>query len=139
MPVDGGKRQAFRTQPITQSISHRHHTLIASPAGGQLRNGALFDNLPGLHQCNPVTNQFDFSKDVRVDKDRLALIRKLSTDVSDFHSSERIQAIRGLIEKDEVGIVNESLSEREPFIHSFREFRNAHVAPLPKVEALEPP
>ena len=55
-----------------------------------------------------------------------------------FSSSDGIQAICRLIEENEVGVVNERLRQSEPFIHSFRKFRNSYIAPLPEIKTLEP-
>src|SRR4029079_18714227 len=87
---------------------------------------------------NPITDQLDLGKDVRVDEYRFSRCGKFATYVPHFCPAQRIQAIRWFIQENETRMVNQRLRQRQPLIHTLRKLRDTRTGPLCKSQTFEP-
>ena len=60
-------------------------------------------------------------------KNGLAHCAKFTNDVHDGRSSKRVTTLKGFIENDEVGIIDQCMSNLHPLSHSFAVLANLFV------------
>src|SRR5581483_5951273 len=88
----------------------------------QLVNPTAGEQLPFDDDSDSITDHLHIWDDMRAEKHRLALIAQTQDQIADLFAPDRIQARHGLIENDQLGIVNESLRESDPLQHALRKF-----------------
>ena len=74
-----------------------------------------------------------------VQEDRPALCRFFLQQVADLPPSDRIDAVRRLVEQEDVGLVHQRGGQAEPLRHPFGELLDPHVGPVGEAHALEEP
>src|SRR5262249_22821007 len=67
-----------------------------------------------------VTNVFDVGKIVRREQDGFAGLFELLDEVFHFEGAERVEAGRGFVENDELGVIEQGLSEADAAGLAFR-------------------
>ncbi len=85
------------------------------------------DHSARSHEDHTIAGSFHFTQQVRVEKDRRAAIPQLLNDVPHEQSAQGIEAGSGLIEKHQLGIVDESLREPRPLRHPLAVFAQGPV------------
>ena len=86
---------------------------------GKRGNVALADHFAALEDGDAVTNKFDLAKQMRVQKNRLSFPLQLLQDLPDLAAADRVNAVGGLVKKDEFRIVQQSLRQADALLHPF--------------------
>ena len=88
---------------------------------------ARTDDLPLLDKDHGVASDFDFTEQVRIEENRGAALAFVADDVAHEVAAHGIQAGSGLVEKDQVGLMNKGLGEADPLHHAFGEAPEAAI------------
>jgi 4-hydroxy-3-polyprenylbenzoate decarboxylase len=71
------------------------------------------------HDGDPVADHFQFTEEVTVEEYGSPLVAELQEQITDFASSDGIDAVSWLIKNDDLGIIHHGLSEADPLEHAF--------------------
>ncbi len=86
-----------------------------------------------------AADQLDLREEMRVQEDRPALRRFFLQQVADLPPADRIDAVRRLVEQEDVGLVHERGGQAEPLRHPLGELLDPHIGPVGEADALEQP
>ena len=79
----------------------------------------LADDLPVLDERHAVAGDFDFRKQVRVEKHRRALALEVADNVAHQSAAHRVEARGRFVEEDQLGFVEERLRQPDALEHPF--------------------
>src|SRR5437867_5151946 len=85
----------------------------------QIGNAPFDLQLALMDDRHPIANRFDFAEFVRGEKDRLALVLQPLNDFAHLHAAKRVQAAGGLVQDQQVGIIDQRLSQTDALLHAF--------------------
>src|SRR6185436_11759840 len=71
-----------------------------------------------LHESHTIAGRFDFTEQVRIEKDGCALCAQLADDIANKEAAKRVQTRGRLIEKHQLRIVDQCLCEARTLEHS---------------------
>ena len=101
-----------------QALPRRQANHEGAPLPGQRIDVPFLDQFPRLQNPHPVTNQLHLAQQMRVQKNRLALVLELMQQIANFPPAHRVHAVGRLVEEDHFGIVEDRLSDAEPLFHA---------------------
>ena len=98
---------------------------------------ARADDFAVLDEHDGVTGDFDFAEKVGIEEHGGASFSLVANDVANEPAAHRVEAGCGLIEEDEFGLMDESLSEADALQHAFRKAAEAAVAMRGEADEIE--
>ena len=90
-----------------------------------------------LQEGHAVARHLDLAQEVRVQEDGRAAGLQIADDVADQEAAERVQARRGLVEEDEVGVAEKGLGEADSLLHALAVLAQALIARLGELHPAE--
>ena len=102
-----------------------------------VRHPALGEDLSAVHDRHARAQLLELGKDVAADEDRLAQGSELSEQLAQFHACPRVEARRGLIEQQDLRVVDEGVRETETLLHAAGQRLHVLVALVGEIDELE--
>jgi hypothetical protein len=90
----------------------------------------LLHDLPADHDRHAVADQFQIAQQVAVDQHRLAAAAELQQHVADLPAGQRVDAVGGLVEDDQIGVVDHRLGQPDALGHALGIGGDLVVGPL---------
>src|SRR5207248_2690460 len=90
-----------------------------------------------VHDRDPVAQGLGFLEVVRGQDDRLASLPEVGNEIPERTSRGRVQARRGLVEEEELRVVDERERNRQPLALAAREMARLRVPLLGQVKGLD--
>src|SRR5712692_7670624 len=103
----------------------------------KLRQGAFGKKLPVMDDADEVAELFDFAHDVGGEDDGFAAVAAFANESGDGAGGHDIEAVGGLVEDHDRGIVNEGAGDGSFLLHAGGELVAAAVAEAVHVQAVE--
>ena len=79
---------------------------IALVLARELANASLNFKLPLVQNGYTIADRLDFAQFVRREENRPAFVLETLNDLSDFHAANGVQPARGLVENEEIRIID---------------------------------
>src|SRR6202050_3341993 len=98
----------------------RHANQILAGAPREFRRTRHARHLAAIQDYDLIAEQLNFREHWRIQKDSLAGSAQTHQQVAHILPAERIEAIRGLVEKEYFRVVEQRLRQTQPLLHPFR-------------------
>src|SRR5579875_3085181 len=96
-----------------------------------------FAEFGAIQDANPIAEHLRVRKNMGGKEDRLPLLAKLQNKIAHFVAANRIQSGHWLIQKDQLRIIDQGLSNTEPLHHALGKFPNREIARLGQLYPLK--
>src|SRR5439155_13866007 len=103
---------------------------------GKVADRAVNQELSMVQECDVVADLLDFAEEVGAHEDRAALAFQRLDYIADFGHASRVQARRGLVEDEELRLVEERLRDGDALLHPLRELLDPVVRLLGQLDLL---
>jgi hypothetical protein len=104
---------------------------------GEFVDSALLGDFALDHDRDAVADHLELAEQVRVDEDGAALVFELLADLADVAAALGVDAVGGLVEQDEVGVVHEGLGEADALAHALGVLLDALLGPVLHADEVE--
>jgi hypothetical protein len=108
-----------------------------APLAGQLLDRPLADQLPLLHDGDPVAHHLDLAQQVRVDKHRRPLAPAVLDDLPDLPPADRVHPVRRLVQENQLRVVEDGLGDPGPLLHALGVGADLVVHPAGQSDLIE--
>ena len=108
-------------------------------AGEQLAQVPLLDDLASVDDRDPVADPFDLAQLVAGDEDGSALALELQNEFTDVLVGQGVEACGGLVEKHQLGVVDEALGKTDALLHALGVLGDRPVHVVCQVYSVEQP
>src|SRR5213596_2128072 len=106
-------------------------------APGEFPHGPANQELPMVQERDVVAHLLDLAEEMRAHEDRAALVFQRLDHIADLGHAARIQPGRGLVEDEQVRLVEERLGDRQALLHPFRKLLDPMVRPFCQLDLFE--
>ena len=98
---------------------------------------SLGEDLAVIDDRDARAQLLELGQDVAADDDRLAEGAQLAEQLPQLDAGARVEAGRGLVEQQHLGVVDERVGEAEPLLHAARQALDVGVALVAEVDEVE--